>query len=206
VSHPRWGALLAATTAISAAANIALMATAVGRLALVDQWERTAVAFGREIDDAGFARLLQLSDQGAIGYALAAALVSGPLLTLGVAAVLKVLANDRATLRQAMTVATHAGVILMLRSVIAAPISYVRESTSSATSLASWFSMLDKASPVARFLGAIDLFVIWWAIVLGIGAAVLYRRRARTLAATFVSIYAALALLLAIAMAVTAGA
>ncbi len=49
------------------------------------------------------------------------------------------------------------------------------------------------------------MFVIWWAIVLAIGVAVLYRRRARTVAAMFVGVYAALALLLAIAMAVTGG-
>jgi hypothetical protein len=65
--------------------------------------------------------------------------------------------------------------------------------------------MLDEASLVARFLGALDLFVIWWAIVLAIGVAVLYRRRARTVAVMFVGVYAALALLLAIAMAVTGG-
>ena len=31
---------------------------------------------------------------------------------------------------------------------------------------------LDAASPVARFLGALDVFVIWWAIVLAIGVSV----------------------------------
>jgi hypothetical protein len=110
-----------------------------------------------------------------------------------------------ASFGQVMAVTTHAGVILALRQVIAAPVGYLRESTSSATSLGTWFPTLDQASPVARFLGAMDLFVIWWAIVLAIGVAVLYRRRARTVAATFVGVYAALALLLAIAMAVTGG-
>ena len=65
--------------------------------------------------------------------------------------------------------------------------------------------MTDEASPLARFFGAVDVFVLWWAVVLAIGVAVLYRRRARVIAVTFVGIYAALALVLAIVMAVTSG-
>jgi hypothetical protein len=193
------------TTLMSAAAGVALMATPVGRQALVDQWERTAVAFGQELDDAGYARLEAISNQAAIAYALAGALISGPVLTIAVAALLKGLGKRGVPFRQTMAVATYAGVILAVRQLVAAPIGYVRESTASATSLGSWFSMLDEASPVARFLGALDMFVVWWAVVLAIGVSVLYHRRARTIAAMFVGVYAALALLLAIAMAVTGG-
>ena len=180
------------------------MQSAVGRQALVDQWERTATAFGQPVDDAEYARLEQLSDQASVGYAIVTAVLSGPVLTFGVAGVL-LLAFRGASFRQVMAVATYAGVILMLRQIIAAPVGYLRESTTTATTLGGWFSTLDEASPVARFLGALDVFVIWWAIVLAIGVAVLYRRRARTMVITFVGVYAALALLLAIAMAVTGG-
>ena len=51
----------------------------------------------------------------------------------------------------------YAGVILALRQVIATPVDYVRESIASPTTLVQFFSMLDEASPVARFLGVIDL-------------------------------------------------
>jgi len=204
VSHPRWALLLLVTTCVSAAASAALMQTTVGRQALVDQWERTATAFGQPIDDAAYAELEKLSDQGSVGYAVASAVLSGPVLTVGVAGVLFLLFRG-ASFRQDMTIATYAGVILALRQLIAAPVSYLRESTSSATSLGTWFSAVDEASPVARMLGALDVFVIWWAIVLAIGVSVLYHRRARTVAVTFVGVYAALALLLAIAMAVTGG-
>jgi hypothetical protein len=196
--------LLLVTTCLSAASGAALMQTAVGRQALVDQWEQTATAFGRPVDDGAYARLEELSNQGSVEYAVVTAVLSGPVLTLAVAGVLFLVFRG-ASFGQVMAVTTHAGVILSLRQVIAAPVGYLRESTSSATSLGTWFPTLDQASPVARFLGAMDLFVIWWAIVLAIGVAVLYRRRARTVAATFVGVYAALALLLAIAMAVTGG-
>ena len=205
VSKPRWGALLLATTVVAAAAGVGLMATAVGQQALVDQWERTAVAFGQELDDAGYARLEAWSGRAAMGYALVGALVSGPVLTVAVAMLLRLWSGGSTTLGQSMTVATYAGVILALRQVVAAPIGFIRESTASATSLGSLFSTLDEASPAARFLGALDLFVIWWVVVLAIGVSVLHRRRARSVAAIFVSLYAVLALLLAIAMAVTGG-
>src|SRR4051812_34479565 len=205
VSHPRWVLLLLVTTLASAASGVALMETAVGRQALVEQWERTATAFGRPLDDRRYERLQELSERGGVGYAVANALISGPVLAIGVALALRLIFRGDATFRQVMTVTTYAGVILAVRQLVAAPVSYVRESTSSATTLASWFSMGDEASPVARFLGALDVFVIWWAVVLAIGVSVLYRRRARTVAVTFVGIYAALAVLLAIVMAITGG-
>jgi hypothetical protein len=54
---------------------------------------------------------------------------------------------------------------------------------------------------LARFLGALDLFTIWWAVVLGIGVAVLSGRRARNCAAWLVSAYVGIALVLAAVMA-----
>ena len=54
---------------------------------------------------------------------------------------------------------------------------------------------------MARFLGAIDLFTVWWAVVLGIGLAMLSGRRARTCAAWLVCLYVGVALIAAAAMA-----
>jgi hypothetical protein len=65
--------------------------------------------------------------------------------------------------------------------------------------------MFDEASPVARFLGAIDLFVVWWIVVLAIGASVLYRRSTRSLALAFAGASVVLALIAALVMAVSGG-
>jgi hypothetical protein len=184
---------------------MAFMETAVGRQALVDQWERTATAFGQTLDDAAYERLENLGERNGVAYAVATTLLAGPVLALGIAFVLRVVLRGRASFHQVMAVTTHAGVILAIRQVLAAPLGYVRETTSSATSLGTLFASLDETSPVARFFGVLDVFVIWWAIVLAIGVSVLYHRRARNVAVTFVGAYAALALLLAIAMAVTGG-
>ena len=89
-----------------------------------------------------------------------------------------------------------------MRQVIAAPVAFARETTASALTLGAWFSGFDAGSPVARFLGVIDVFALWWAVVLAIGVGVIYQRRARTVAVGFVGAYAVLALLAAGVMAI----
>jgi hypothetical protein len=65
--------------------------------------------------------------------------------------------------------------------------------------------MLDEASPVARFLGVIDLFVVWYIVVLAIGVSVVSRRPTRRLALAFAGAYVVLALLAALVMAMSGG-
>jgi hypothetical protein len=199
--------VLVATTAAVALSGAVFMSTEVGQLALVDQWERTALAFGRPVDDTRYSELQALSHRGA-EYAVGAALVGGPLLTLGIAAALTLTFNRAGTRRpfqQVLAITAYAGVILALRQIVAAPIGYLRETTASATTLGVWFPMLDEANPVARFLGLLDGFILWWAVVLAIGVSVLYQRRARALALTFVGTYIGLAALLTLVMAAVGG-
>jgi hypothetical protein len=199
---PRWADVLLVTTVAAALAGALVMRTEIGQQALVDQWERTALAFGQPVDDAAYARLETASEQGPL-YAAAMAVVNGPVVAVGAALVLFVVlggSKRNVTFRQVLSVTAHAGVLLALRQIIAAPATYIRETTASATALGVWFPGFDEASPVARFLGALDLMVVWWAVVIGIGIAVLYRRQPRRVAAALVGVYAAAALLMAIAM------
>jgi hypothetical protein len=208
IEEPRWAAVLASTLLVTFLSGAALLETDVGRLALVDQWERTAIAFGQTVDDARYVALVDASDNGAL-YAALSALASGPVLVLALSLLLYGIFNGRrrgqASFRQVLAVVTHAGVVLALRQVIAAPINYARETLSSPTTLTVFFTMLDEGSPLARFFGVIDLFVIWWAAVLALGMALLYRRPAARLAATFIGAYLALAAALALVMALTGG-
>jgi hypothetical protein len=50
----------------------------------------------------------------------------------------------------------------------------------------------------ARFLGAIDLFWIWWCVSLAIGIGVLFKRKTGGIAMTFLGIYLCIALVLAV--------
>jgi Yip1 domain len=207
-ASPRWGVLMVVLTLAAAGSQGMWLTTERGQLALVDQWERTALAFGQNVDDARYEQLHAFSRNG-VFYGTASAVVSGPVLTLLVAAAIFVLFRrvtvEAVSFKQVLSVITCSSVILTLRQVIAAPISFANESTASATSLGRWFGTLDEASPVARFFGAIDLFVVWWVIVLAIGVAVLYRRQARTLTAAFLGVYVGVALLLAAVMTALGG-
>jgi hypothetical protein len=208
VQTPRWLEIVALTFLIAAGSAAIVLSTEVGQLALLDQWERTAVAFGRNVDDAEYAALDRASRNGAL-YAVVSSGVSGPLLVLVLSGVLfaafRAAAPGAVTFRQVLAVVAHAGVILALRQVIAAPIVYASETLASPITMGLFFRMLDPASPFARFFGIIDLFVVWWVLVLAIGMSVLYRRPARRLAGVFVGAYVTLAVVLTAVMAATGG-
>jgi hypothetical protein len=50
--------------------------------------------------------------------------------------------------------------------------------------------MLDPASPLARSLGVTSVFTVWGLIVMGIGLAVLYRRKSVNIAIGLLVVYA----------------
>jgi hypothetical protein len=135
--------------------------------------------------------------------------MTGPLLALALSGVLFLVfrnaAAGRVTFTQVLAVVAHAGVILALRQLITAPIVYASETLASPITIGMFFRVLDEASPLARFFGIIDLFVVWWALVLAIGMSVLYRRPARRLAGVFVGAYVTLAVVLTAVMAAAGG-
>jgi hypothetical protein len=56
---------------------------------------------------------------------------------------------------------------------------------------------LDENTFPARLLGSIDLFLIWWLVNLAIGLGVLYKRRTGPIAVGLLSVYLAIALIIA---------
>ena len=205
---PRWMGILAITFLATMAASAIVLNTETGQLALLDQWERNAAAFGRALSDAEYATLAGASHQGT-GYAALTALAIGPLLATALSTLFffafRASSPGTITFRQVLAVVAHAGVILALRQIVAAPVTYASETLTSPLTLGLFFRMLDEASPLARFFGIIDLFVVWWVFVLAIGMSVLYERPARRLAGVFVGAYVTLALVLTAAMAATGG-
>jgi hypothetical protein len=207
IQAPRWFDVLVLTYLVTSIATALLLETDVGQLALLDQWERTAAAFGQEVDSAQYAAMADASQNGG-SYAAVTSFVSGPVLVVALSALLYLLfraAPAAVTYRQVLAVVSHAGVILALRQLIAAPVTYTSETLASPITMGMFFRMLDEASPLARFFSTIDLFVLWWVMVLAVGMSVLSRRPARRLAGVFVGAYITLAVLLTVAMAVTGG-
>jgi Yip1 domain len=207
---PRWGDVLVLTFLVTALSSALLFETETGRLALLDQWERTALAFGQPVGDSEYAALSRASDNGTV-YAIASAFASGPLLAVALSGILFTLlqwlpgTRDGVRFQQVLAVVAHAGVILALRQVIAAPVVYARETLASPTTLNLFFASLDESSPLARFSGVLDLFVIWWIAVLAIGMSVVCRRPAPRLALSFMGAYLVMAGILTLAMALTGG-
>jgi hypothetical protein len=207
-SAPRWVGLVTVLAVVTAAGQAFLFQTEVGQVALVDQWERTALAFGQNIDDARYAELQALSRSGPL-YGVATALASGPVLTAALATVIFLTFRPRGertvSFSQVLAVIAHASVILAIRQLVSVPVSVAREATGGATSIGVWFPALDGTSFVGRFVAMLDVFVIWWVVLLAIGVGILYGRQASPLAAAFLGVYAGLALLLAVTMTALGG-
>ena len=207
IERPSWVDVLAVTTLLSVVVSGAFAGTSVGRLALLDGIEQVTYSFGHEMTDAEYAHGAKLAEHSG-AYAVVAAIVVGPVLALAVAGAAYGAAGRRAatrpTFRQVFAVVVHAGAILAIRQVLAAPLSYLKETAANPMSLVNWLPV-DSASPLARVLGLLDVFVIWWVIVLAVGLAILFRKRARPLALALVGAYAGLSLLVAIAAAAVTG-
>jgi len=207
-AHPRWLGVLVLTLAINAACGIALMRTDAGRQAFVDQMVRRTEAIGNQVSDVQYAMFERMSERGVmfvaagtlIGSVVGVAALAGLLL-----GVFNVGFDGRASYRQLFAVVAHSGVILAVRSLFATPLNYARESFASPTTVGVFFPMLDEASAAARFLGFIDLFFVWWVIVLAIGVSVLYRRSARPIVLGFLCVYVVIALAWAAGMAMLGG-
>ena len=186
----------------------ALLTTETGKLALLDQWERTAVAFGHPPDDAEYAVMQSGVDHG-VEYAVLTSLARTSLLALGLSslvyAIFRFFAGANAAFTQVFAVVAHAGVILAVRQVVAAPVAYARETLANPAPLSIFVPIVNEASPAARFFAVVDLFVVWWIVVLAIGLSILYRQPVRRLLAALVATYALLAGGLAIVMALTGG-
>ena len=205
---PRWVPALTIVLLVSLGTSAAFVMTETGRLALVDQWERMAVAFGQPVDEARYAAF-HAQSRAPLPYVAwtSAARVGGA--TVGMAgllfAVLTGLRGGTARYRQVLAVAVHAAAILALRDVVSLPLHFARESAANPATLVLFFTMLDEASPLARFFGLIDVFVVWWLVVLAVGMSVLYRKRTVRMAALLVGAYAVVALALAGVMAALGG-
>ncbi|HEX7087858.1 MAG TPA: YIP1 family protein [Vicinamibacterales bacterium] len=206
--RPTWLGALAVVTLVVAGVNYAFLQTEVGRVALLDQQVRQMEAFGMTVTEAAYDEM-----QRNIGFAAllggVGPLVMIPIVTLGLAGLLYgvfTVLGGGATFRQVAAVVTHSGAVSILQQLFLAPLNYIRESLSGATNLAIFLPFLDEGHIVSRFLGAIDLFIIWWLAVLAIGLSVVYRKHVSAVFWSFMGIYVVIALVIALVMRAMGGA
>lgn len=201
--------MLALTTVAIAILTAAPMTTKAGQEAALETQVAQMEAFGVEVNEEMYAQMEQ--GMGRAAYTTAAGvLVMAPLMAVIIAGILFAVFNaamgGEASFKQVFTVIVHAGVISVLGQLFTAPVNFVRGTMGSATNLAVLLPMVDEKSFVGRLLGMIDLFVIWYVIVLAIGLGVLYRRRTQPIAMTLLGAYAVIALVFAAVMSRMGGA
>jgi Yip1 domain len=158
---------------IVAACGVSILSTAVGRQALVDERVRTTEMIGGDVDDAVYAAWLADPPISAYLTSGGRVLVT-PLATLIVAlALMGVAAMDRTPVSfvVALAIVVHATTVLALQQVVAVPAQLVRESLGSPTSLATLMPMVEDGTWLAGVLGSIDVFGIWWVVLMAVGLA-----------------------------------
>lgn len=219
VRNPRSLDLGVLIVAIAAVCSAGFLMTRVGQLAALDQQVRQLESFGVVITDDTYERLRDVVPYRPVAGA-ALIVIGWPILWLLSARVLQWLGNRRAerdggnseqpprspaTFAQVLTVVVHASAILALRALIAAPANYARESLGGATSLGSVMPAFGDSTFPARLLGTVDLFVVWWLVLIALGLSTLYRTRTLPIARWLFGVYAGGAAAIALTQALRGG-
>jgi hypothetical protein len=199
IAHPRWFGMLALTVFIVAIGTTLPMTTEAGKQAALEQQVHQMENFGVQVNDQMYADMSRR-----IAYApyttFASILIIGPIFTVIVAGILFgvfTLMGGQASFKQLFAVYVHSTAVSSLAQLFTGPLNYFRGSVSSATNLAVLLPMIDDRSFLGRLLGMIDLFLVWWLIVLAIGLATLYRRKTGSIAVSLFAVYAVIILAVA---------
>ena len=176
-----------------------LLSLPVGRQAVVDERVRVVEALGGRVSDAQYAAWQQRPPWSTY-FTSGGRLLLLPATTLAVATGLFLWLRRRAGAvgyRAALSVAVHASLVLVLQQVLATPLHALRESLTSPFNLAALVPLFDEGSLPARILGAVEVFGLWWAALLAMGAAALAGGRARHYLGPLLGVYVGVAIVVA---------
>lgn len=218
VVHPRSVDLAVLIVVISAVCSSGFLMTRVGRLAALDQQVRQLESVGVVMTDDTYETLRAMVPYRPVVSA-AFILVGWPILWVGAARILvavcdRVLGLPReggragSTARrraQALAMVVHASAIFAVRAMVAAPINYARESLGGATSLSLILPAFGESTFPARLFGAVDVFVVWWVVLVALGVSILYQTRTLPVARWLFGAYAGGAAALALTQALRGG-
>jgi len=199
-AHPRWFGMLVLLVVFVSAATFIFLSTEVGRQATLDQQVSVMESFGMEITDEVYDRMERQAAMSAY-FGAGSQLAVLPIMYLVMSGILFAIftagTGGQASFKQLFAVVTHSGAITIVQQLFTLPLNYARGSMSSPTNLGALLPMLPEGSFLANLLGTVDLFIIWWLVVLAIGLAVLYRRKTQPIAITLFVIYGVIALVIA---------
>ncbi len=205
--RPRSLDLAVLVIVVATTCSVGFLMTHVGRLAAIDQEVRQLESMGMVITEARYAELRRLLPYRP-AISAAAIIVGWPLMWVAAAFAVRIIGNRgarQATFAQVLTVFVHASSVLALRAIVATPINYMRESLGGATSLGTLLPGLGDSTFLARLLGALDIFVVWWAVLIAMGLSILYQTRTVPIARWLLGAYATAAAALALTQALRGG-
>ena len=205
--RPRSLDLAVLVIVVAATCSVGFLMTHVGRLAALDQEVRQLESMGTPITEARYAELRHLLPYRP-AISAAAIIVGWPLMWIAAAFVVRIIGNRgarQATFAQVLTVFVHASSVLALRAIVATPINYARESLGGATSLGTLLPGLGDSTFLARLFGALDIFVVWWAVLIAMGLSILYQTRTVPIVRWLLGAYATAAAALALTQALRGG-
>jgi hypothetical protein len=203
VARPRWLGVMLLTLVVGAACQYVIMSSPDLQDAIIDQQIRRIESGGTAATDQQIAAIERMIGLFPQIYPVAT-FVIGPLFVAAIAGILvgvfTTLMGGQGTFKQMFAVLTHSGLISMLSGIFSAAMVAAGVPPGGArppgANLGVFVPMLEEGSFLLATLQSIDLILVWWLIVLAIGVAVLYKRRAGGIAATFIGIYVVIALII----------
>ena len=204
IARPRWLAVMIVTLVMSSAAYYVILSSQDMQDAIVDQQVRAMESRGNVVSDQQIANIERFIGYLPVGYAVGI-FVLGPLFGAAIAGIVTgiftTLMGGNGTFKQVFAVMNHAGFIPAISALFIAGMLAVGAKPIGArppgANLGVFLPMLEDTSFLAVLLRSIDMFLLWWMVVLAIGLGVLYKRRTGPIATTFIGLYIVIALLIA---------
>ena len=199
VAHPRWFGMLALVCGGMAVLVGGYLSTKVGQQAWLDA--ASSSPFTGPVSEQQYAAMEKMAPFAGY-FAVGQMLLVTPLIVLLISGILFAVFNaalgGTATFRQLFSVVVHSSAVSLLGHLYTVPMNAARGTLSSATNLGVLLPMVEETSFVGRLVGMVDLFILWWLLVLAIGLGVLYRRRTQPIAWSLLAVYAVIALVVAV--------
>lgn len=204
-ARPRWLGVLVLTLIVTSISYYFILGSPGMQDAIIDQQIRAIESRGNTVSDEQLANMERFIGYLPVAYA-AGTFVLGPLIGAALAGIVMwiftTIMGGNGTFKQVFAVMSHAGVIPAISAALVAAMLAMGAMPVGVrppgANLGVFLPMLEETSFVAVLLRSIDLFLLWWMVVLAIGLGVLYRRRTGPIAATFIAIYVVIALLIAV--------
>jgi hypothetical protein len=199
---PKWLGMLALTTVMVAFFSALPMMTDAGQQAALDQQVESMKGWGFEVSDQMYAEMEK--GKARMPYTTGAfVLFLSPIMSVIIAGILFAIFNaalgGEASFKQVYAILVHAGAVSALGTVFSGIVNYFAgKGAGSAANLGALLPMLPEGSFAANLLGTIDVFLVWYVLVLAIGLGVLYKRRTQPIAISLLAFYAVVALAIAI--------